>query len=303
VRLLPGARRAAGALLLAAVACGPRTDARGERHFHHQAGIGFDYPAAWPVHDAIASFTGGSVLAVLGTVPVPSRCGTAHVDINCYYEQKLPPGTISLVVGTGSFGGATLFDARTPDPHEIGRERVEVGGAPAVVHRYRPGDFYGEDEAIGWEIAFPRSVLETFVIQARLRGPGLADLRRELDRLIASVRLDGLGPPLELTPEAAAAAVRTALAELDGTMRRRHVARPEHVTWYACFAPQADVAARRVISLGPDGPLEAPQAVACRWGAVPEGTHFWRVTLQLDGRPRETLWLTSDGKLAGTRRE
>jgi hypothetical protein len=304
VRPSSGARRVAGALLvLAAYACGPRTDAGGERHFHHDAGIGFDYPAAWSVHDAIASFTGGSVLAVLGTVPVPTRCGTAHVDINCYYEQKLPPGTISVVVGTGSFGGATLFDARTPDPHEIDRERVEVGGAPGVVHHYRPGDFYGEDQAIGWEIAFPRSVLEAFVIQVRLRGPGLAELQRQLDGMIASVRVDGLGPPLHVVPEAAEAAVHTALAELDGSMRRRHVARPEHVTWYSCFAPQADVTVRRVISLGPDGPLETLQAVDCRWTAAPEGTHFWRVTLELDGRPRETLWLTSDGRVAGSRRE
>jgi hypothetical protein len=294
----------AGALLVLAIgACGPRTAARDEQHFHHDAGIGFDHPGAWPAHDAIASFTGGSVLAVLGTVPIPARCGTAHVDINCYYEQRLPPGTISVVVGTGSFGGATLFDARTPDPHEIGRERVEVGGAPAVVHHYHPGDFYGEDEAIGWEIAFPRSVLEAFVIQARLRGPGLAELRGELDRLIASVRLDGLGPPLDLTPDAAAAVVQKALAELDGSMRRRHVARPEHVTWYSCFPPQADVAARRVISLGPDGPLDTLQAIECRWSAAPEGTHFWRVRLDVDDRPRETLWLTADGKVAGSRRE
>ena len=304
MRRHPGAGRLAGALLLlASAACAPRSDQREHRHFHHEAGIGFDHPAAWQMHDAIASFTGGSVIAVIGTVPIPARCGTAHVDINCYYEQRLPPGAISIVVGTGSFGGATLFDERPPDPHEMARERAEVGGAPAVVHRYRPGDYYGEDEAIGWEIAFPRSVLEAFVIQARLRGPGLPELRRDLDALIASIRIDGQGPPLNDTPEAAAVAVRAALAELDGTMRRRHTTRPGHVTWYTCFAPTAGATARRVISLGPDGPLDTLREIACRWSAAPEGTQFWRVTLEVDGRPRETLWVGSDGKLAGSRRE
>jgi hypothetical protein len=294
----------AGALLLLAMpACAPRSNEREGRHFHHEAGIAFDHPAAWPVHDAIASFTGGSVIAVLGTVPIPARCGTAHVDINCYYEQRLPPGTISIVVGTGSFGGATLFDQRTPDPHELSRERAEIGGAPAVVHRYRPGDYYGEDEAMGWEIAFPRSVLEAFVIQARLRGPGLAELRRALDALIASIQLDGQGPPLTATPEAAAAAVHAALTELDGTMRHRHTTRPEHVTWYTCFPPTAGTAARQVISLGPEGPLDKLQEIECRWSATPEGMHFWRVTLEVNGRARETLWVTSDGRIAGSRRE
>jgi hypothetical protein len=270
--------------------------------FRHPSGVAFDRPARWALHDASATFTGGSVVAVLGTLPVPSRCGAEHVDVNCYYEQKLTPGTISIVVGTGSFGGGTLFDERPWDPLEIGRERTEVGGLPAVVHRYGPGSYYEQDEAIGWEIAFPRSVLEVYGIEARLRGPGLPGMRAQLDHLIASIRIEGVGPPLDRRPEAATTAVGKALGELDRSARRGHAARPEHVSWYSCFPPSAGVTAHRVISLGPAGPLERLRSVACRWTAVPEGRSFWRVTLELDGgRYSETLWVTPDGTVAGSR--
>jgi hypothetical protein len=276
----------------------------GVRHFHDESGIGFDHPAAWTLHDAYASFTGGAVIAVLGTVPVEPRCGSEHVDINCYYEQKLPPGTISIVVGTGSFGGRTLFDERARDPLEVGRTRAEVGGLPAIVHRYGPGGYAEQDEAIGWEIAFPNSVLSVYAIEARLRGPGLPAMRADLDRLIASVRIDGLGPAVDGRAVSAAPAVATALAELDRRTRRSHVARPRHVTWYSCFPPAAAATATRTISLGPDGPLEQVRSVACRWDAAAEGSHLWRVTLDLDaGRYRETLWVTGDGVVAGTRPE
>ena len=74
------------------------------------------------------------------------------------------------------------------------------------------------------------------------------------------------------------------------------------MSWYSCFPPSAAVTARRVISLGPAGPLDRLRAVECRWTAVAEGRHFWRVTLELDGgRHRETLWLTADGTVAGSR--
>jgi len=299
----PAAGRVGGALLAAVVAaCASTSDPSAIRSFHHASGIGFDHPARWPLHDASASFTGGSVIAVLGSLPVPARCGSEHVDINCYYEQKLVPGTISIVVGTGSFGGATLFDERVRDPLEIGRERSEVGGLPAIVHRYGAGSYYEQDGAIGWEIALPRSVLEAYVIEARLRGPGVAEMRAQLERLVASIRIDGVGPPLDARPEAAAAVVEKALGELDRSTRRSHVARPEHVSWYSCFPPSAAVTARRVISLGPAGPLDRLRAVDCRWTAVPEGRYLWRVTLELDdGRYRETLWLTTDGTVAGSR--
>ena len=59
-----------------------------------------------------------------------------------------------------------------------------------------------------------------------------------------------------------------------------------------------------MISLGPEGPLDQVRSVACRWDATAEGSHLWRVTLDLDaGRYRATLWVTGDGVVAGTRPE
>lgn len=291
-------------LALAAVECAPAPDVPGVQRYRHASGIAFEYPTDWRLHDASVSFAGGSVIAVLGTQPVPERCGTGHVDVSCYTEQPLAPGTVSIIVGTGSFGGATLFDDRARSVPEVGRTQAEVGGLPAIVHRYGPGAYAREDEAIGWEIAFPTSVLRAWVIEARLRGPGLDGMRAALDRLIASIAFEGTGPPVADGPAGAAAAVEAALEELDRRERRSHVANPEHVTWYACFPPAAGDEAQRVISLGPDGPLERLREVRCRWSAAPEGRYLWRVRLEVDGLGhRETLWLLADGTLAGSRRE
>lgn len=293
-------------VLLAAwsTACAPGSDRTARRHFH-DAGIGFDHPAAWAMHDASSAFSGGSVIAILGTLPVDPRCGDAHVDINCYYERRLDPGTISIVLGTGSFGGATIFDERAPGPLELGgRERTEIDGLPAFLHHYGPGGYYEQDEAVGWEIAFPTSVLNAFGIEARMRGPGLEAMRADLERMVRSIRFDAPGPPVATDPAGAAPLVAAALAELDRAMRRSWVARPEHVSWYSCFPPTSGPVLRRVVTLGPNGPLEQPRAVACRYTVAPESQRLWRVALDVDGgRYVETLWLTGDGKVAGSRRE
>jgi hypothetical protein len=57
-----------------------------------------------------------------------------------------------------------------------------------------------------------------------------------------------------------------------------------------------------VITLGPNGPLEQPREIECRYTVAPESRYLWRVTLEVDrSRYTETLWLTGDGALAGTR--
>ena len=291
------------ALLLVALAasCSTESGPAGSRRFH-DAGVAFDYPATWTLHDAKASFSGGSVLAVLGTQPVDERCGGDHVDINCYYERKLEPGTISVIVGTGSFRGRTMFDEQVRGDLEVARERMEIGGLPAIVYRYGPGGYYEQDEGLGWQIAFPTSVLKVYAIEARMRGPGLEAMRADLQRVVASLGFDGLGPRVSEAPGVADPMVGLALADLDRTMRRGWVSRPEHVSWYACFPPVANVSTRRTITLGPGGPLEQPREVECRFAVTTEGGHFWRVALELDGgRYVETVWLTADGTIAGRR--
>lgn len=301
------ARRRLGVVLLAACATACASDAHrpGRRHFHDEAGIAFDHPAGWSVHDASSAFGGGSVIAILGTLPVEPRCGSAHVDINCYYERSLDPGTISVVLGTGSFGGSTIFDERAPGQLEIGRrERVDVDGLPGFVHRYGPGGYYEQDEGVGWEIAFPASVLNAFGIEARMRGPGLETMRAELERMVASIRLDAPGPPVSAAPAGAEPMLAEALAELDRAMRRSWVARPEHVSWYSCFPRAGGLVQRRVITLGPNGPLAEARAITCRYAVAAESGRLWRVALDVDGgRYVETLWLTGDGRVAGSRRQ
>jgi hypothetical protein len=163
----------------------------------------FEYPASWLAYDASASFSGGSATAILGTLPVERRCGNErHVDINCVYEQRLEPGHIRLYVGTGTYRSGTIQDRPSMDDGTA--TRVEVGGMPAILAESdgSPDSYYREDKGMHWEIARPgmngTSVVE---LEARLKEPGVAEAREQLEALIASFRFKG-GPDPSVPPTA-----------------------------------------------------------------------------------------------------
>lgn len=163
----------------------------------------FEFPASWLAYDASTSFSGGSATAVLGTLAVERRCGNErHIDINCVYEQRLEPGHIRLYVGTGTYRDGTIQDRPTSGT----ATRVVVGGMEAnlVEDDGSPDSYYREDKSLHWEIARPgmngTSVVE---LEARLKEPGVAEAREQLEALVASFRFtNGPDPSVAPTPEA-----------------------------------------------------------------------------------------------------
>ena len=177
----------------------------------------FEYPASWLSYDASASYSGGSATAVLGTLQVERRCGNErHVDINCVYEQRLEPGHVRLYVGTGTYRSGTIQDRPSIDDGTA--TRVEVGGMPAILAESdgSPDSYYREDKALHWEIARPgmngTSVVE---LEARLKEPGVAEAREQLEALVASFRFtNGPDPSVAPTPEPTPTETPPRLAEL-----------------------------------------------------------------------------------------
>jgi hypothetical protein len=167
---------------------------------NHYALDGFvlDYPADWALFDELPLTTGpGQIRALLGTLPW-GDC--ARSDINCHYQERLGPGEIQVEVGIVGLlqDGFCAYGQTRPDlagrgptdPIATG-SLARVAGRPAIVTVYAPGadDYYRADEERAWMIAVPETLTEAYTIRAMYRGPGLEELRAEVDRLIASIRL------------------------------------------------------------------------------------------------------------------
>ncbi len=175
----------------------------GTRHLRLD-GIELDYPASWTANDQGWPSTGfGWTVAVIGTLPW-GPC--ARHDLNCHYQQRLQPGQISVDIGQLFLSredicqlGRTRSDleGRGPENPIATGSLARVDGRPALRTDYdvRQADYYRSDEWRSWVIAVPGSVDRAFTIHAKYRGPGVARMRRELDELIASIRLSPASEP------------------------------------------------------------------------------------------------------------
>ena len=158
---------------------------------HRSGPFTFEAPAGWSVTDARAAWTGGSSYAVVGNVPVPAACLTGVFDINCYLAQKPPPSSVSVVLATSS----PLI--RTDDIGDYMGElrseggRMEIGGFEA--YRFdrdiAPNDSYRSDRVVSWLVLPSAEAVGGWVIDARVRGPGAHELMRDIERLVASMRI------------------------------------------------------------------------------------------------------------------
>lgn len=265
-------------------------------------GLSFVVPTGWKVRDASIAFSGGSVIAIVGTLAVDPSCGTEHVDINCYYQQRLGPGTISVVVGAAAYRGSTIFAAA-----EEAGGLITIAGSPGFM-RIRPAtpdDYYLADEHREWSVARPGSVTNAFTVEASLRGPGLERMRADLDALVASIELDEaiLALPTGAAAEGTAAAVvAAALDELDRSSREYWS------DFYGCFPREPGRTRPAVLDSGPGGPLPGPVAVTCATTVQAAAGTFWELTLTVEwqageghgpGSWAERYWLTADGQSAG----
>lgn len=186
--------------LLAAGAIGLAFWLRPSTNRYQTEGFGFDFPAAWQLHDEMPATTGfGQPLAVLGTVPW-GPC--LSYDLNCHYEQKLAPGQIEVnvthlfLMSEDGFCGYAQerpdIQGRGPtDPQVTDTSYFRISGRPAIYTQYAVNgtDYYVSDEWRTWMVAPWDSTRDVFEINAKFRGPGDDDFRAALARLVESISL------------------------------------------------------------------------------------------------------------------
>lgn len=151
----------------------------------------FEAPAAWTVREARAAWSGGSSHAVIGTVPIPSRCGDGNVDINCYFGLRLPPSGVSITLTSG--GPFLQADDMADYLAQVRSEgsRMQIGGFEAYRfdREIAPNDYYRSDREASWLVLPDPYVGVGWLIHASVRGPGTDGLMRDVERLVASMRL------------------------------------------------------------------------------------------------------------------
>ena len=151
----------------------------------------FEAPGAWSVREARAAWSGGSSHAVIGTVPIPSRCGTGNVDINCYFGLKLPPSSVSIILLSGGPFLQTddMADYMAQVRSEGSRTQISGFDAYRFDREIAPNDYYGSDQVVSWLVLPDPDVPVGWVIDASVRGPGTEALMHAAERLVASMRL------------------------------------------------------------------------------------------------------------------
>ncbi|OGO56446.1 MAG: hypothetical protein A2V85_03575 [Chloroflexi bacterium RBG_16_72_14] len=266
----------------------------------------FSFPAAWSVGDARTVFSGGSVIAVLGTSSMEPRCGIVHVDINCVYERRLDPGEVRVIVGTATYRGTTVLDR--PDSETGITTRPTVGGMPAILDdQTATAGYYLADLNLLWSIGRPHSLGSVVRIEVLAREPGAADARAAAEALVASFAYTP--PPATLPPdrEDGIRVARLAIDQADADFRRGwgQAAGGNH---YSCQPDDPDVPAAATITFSAGGDLGGEVPVTCSWTLEREGDLFWRVALRVDwsiagagGRYTETLWLDAAGAVVHVR--
>ncbi len=267
-------------------------------------GIDFDYPREWHVYrtSSVGSFF--STFAVMGNQSLDG-CRTfliGPLDVNCAYRMSLAPGTVRLVVGAGGMPGYSILD------HEpAGGFTIHVDGLPAIVTESGPNSADASDVTLLWTFAHPGSVDNIYTLRASLRGPGIEEMRAQLDELIASMHYST--PPQRLpTGVAAVPLLERATARAVNFMDRdaRDI---QNSDVYACLPRQPNSSRTTVITSGPNGPLTSPLSVTCSTRVQATELQLWRLTLEIawDSGPGfkagslvTTVWVSPDGTPGAT---
>jgi hypothetical protein len=215
----------------------------------HGEGISFDYPADWDVSPSRTRFSMGSTIAIVGTSDV-SACGDP-VDINCAYAAVLEPGDIRVVIGTGA---SPVGSVEEPP----GGFTAIIDGMPGVARDSGPIAQTKQEAGRSWQIGMPGVVNDWYTIDAAMRGPGVEDLRAQVDAVARSFRFDQHPPALPDDPDKIDEIVARAIQALDRDARESN-----HSKYYACFPRRVGASDPIEIADGPGGPLPGPIRVRC----------------------------------------
>ncbi len=272
---------------------GPPSSPAGDLRTFDESGLTFAYPAAWrELHYSVnSSFS--SVIAYLATVDVPDPCITtvepSFTSIDCANRFVLTPGSLVVTISSNGMPSFDLSDSRP-----AGATALTVDGLPAYRETV-PTD--SADQGLRWTLSLPGSVDNFYTIDAQLRGPGLDEMRAQLDALIASLRYD---PPVTPLPSGTAVMAPVEAKALAALVKDSPV--------FGCFSLTGPKT--MLIDAMPYGPpLAHPQVATCTLTIEASPLQMWRMALSIRlpkpdpnvGSGETTVqWINPDGSLGAS---
>jgi hypothetical protein len=267
----------------------------------------FAFPAEWSAVDSGASYSGGSSIAVLGTLPVDPRCGSGHVDVNCVSEDRLEPGTVRVMVGTASYRTGSILDEPA---FEGSWEALTVDGMPARLDQpaIQPDDFYRSDLALTLSVARPAGFGHVVTIELLAREPGIEAARAAMDTIIETFHYAEPPPVLPLDDAAGRDIARRVLAASDEVLRQS-IGAGSGATPYSCQPDDPGQTAEAEIGSDFGSALGGIYPARCSWTIErPSGDRFWRLTVYAEwdvgdheNAGTEEIWVDAAGNVMGRR--
>ncbi|HET6744649.1 MAG TPA: hypothetical protein VFH90_02235, partial [Candidatus Limnocylindria bacterium] len=255
----------------------------------------FWHPREWAwfgIDDApVIRFT---VLGYLATIPIDteSMCTRTANSVECNFARyQLAPGTLTIRVTSGGRpGGGPVWDDNVP----AGMQRVVVAGMPGLFDE-QPGD---GTRILHWSIARPNAMWNSYEIFAEIRPPNEAEMRAQIEAMLASLEFVPAVQVLPADPDAAHDAARLGIAALR--------ADPTDGPTYACMP--AEPGARQGITnrLPMNTFGGAPLPVTCTLHIEATRWQMWRMRLtwawtdadnRTAGEYEVIQWLQADGSL------
>jgi hypothetical protein len=292
------------AVLLIAVAMVPvainlrsQTDSVGSLAHFDRDGPAFDYPASWRTsvsgldehYISILDFLGtGSGLATCNTItPGPSDNFISGTE--CGDTLTVDPGqvVVELLRSDGPPRPGPI-DPNDPSALSIGQKYVTVGGLPAIFAE-------GTDSTtptLDWTLSVPEQLISRYLIHVEMKGPGLDQMRAQVEALVASVSYDPPVPVLKPADGPRIAAIGLTKATANDSS-------------FACFPKVPGATATATITQFPMySTLSKPLPVTCTTEIQPFSIGLWKMTLteswtaasdRSAGSLTTTLWLDHTG--------
>ena len=259
-----------------------------------EEGITFSYPAAWHELHFTVDSSFSHLIADLATVEVPVPCTTtvtpSFTEIACADRYQLVPDSLVVSVSSGGMPGFDILDRRP-----VGATPLTVGGLPAYFESAPATS--PTDLSLVWTISRPGTVDNFYEVRADMRGPGLDQMRSQLEAMIQSLRYDPPVVPLPPGSAAMAAAEANALAALV----------KDSPVW-GCFSLSGP--GSMVIDSMPNGPpLAHSQLATCTMAIEASPLQLWRMSLSIRlakpdpyvGTGETTVqWINPDGTLGAS---
>ena len=294
----------AACLILALIVVGLRIGVApsGVAHFERE-GLALDYPAGWRLSVTHSAFGSSSEFPYfLGTGSGALECRS--FDPSALLSEAICQ--VDLQVGAGQVVVELVWDENSPqsprsaliDPNdpgqlEAGEPLLTVGGLPAVFRDF--ASVSGSDGVLSatWTLSVPERPLTRYLVVATMKGPGLEEMKAQVQALVAGIRFDDGAPVLDPAdgPDVAARALDQEVG-------------PEY-NQNGCVSEPGAIATAALTSWRYVA-LARPLPVTCTMAIEPSQIGSWKMTLTLSwsaaadrsaGTHTRTIWLDADGEV------